>query len=119
MSAFLPFSPAMTGGTVGLTAAIVMSSGSPTAGSATIAASPNTNALLVVNASTLVAFVRVATVAGLTATAADVPIQPYSGGGGRLLAMPVNQSVYVYAVPQATLAAAGAVYFCPGEGGVE
>ena len=119
MSAFLPFSPAMTAGTVGLTAAVVMTAGSPTAGSATIALSQNTNALLVVNASTLVAFVRVATVAGLTATAADVPIQPYSGGGGRLLAMPVNQSVYVYAVPQATLAAAGTVYFCPGEGGVE
>ena len=118
MSAFLPFSPGMTGGTVGLTAAVLMASGAPTAGSATIVAPANTNAVLVINDSTLLAFVRVCTTPSLTATSADVPVQPYNGGGGRLLAAPAA-TFYVYAIPQATLGASANVYFCPGESGIE
>ena len=119
MAAFQPFTPAMTGGTVGLTQAVVMTSGTPTAGSGTLAAAPGANALLVINGSTLVAFVRVCTTPSLTATSSDVPIQPFNGGGGRILAMPSNTPVYVYAVPQATLGANANVYFTPGQGGIE
>ena len=118
MAGYLSFSPSMTGGTVGLTAAVVMTSGAPSAGSATIAAAQGTNALLVVNASSLVAFVRVCTTSGLTATASDVPVQPFNGGGGHIFAMPNNTATYVYAVPIATLSANANVYFTPGQGGV-
>ena len=118
MAGFLSFSPSMTGGTVGLTAAVVMSSGAPSAGSATVSAAHGTNAVRVVNASSLVAFVRICTTSGLTATTSDTPVEPYSGGGGHLFAMPENTTVYVYAIPIATLSANANVYFTPGQGGV-
>ena len=118
MSAMLPFSPAMIGGTVGITATVVMTSGAPTAGTATIAPSATVNSIYVVNQSSLIAFVRICTVNNLTATSSDTPVQPFSGGGGRLLAMPTNTTVYVYAIPQATLAANANVYFTPGQSGV-
>lgn len=114
MAAFLPFSPAMTGGTVGLTAAIVLASGSITAGSATIGNGPYINALLVSNVSSVAAFARVATVAGLTASVVDVPIMPASS---RILAAPDSGAIYVYAVNAATLGANSTVYFTPGKSG--
>jgi hypothetical protein len=108
------FSPAMTGGTVGLTQSIVMASGAPTAGTVTIASGPNVNTMLVTNTATLAAFVRVSTTPSLTATSSDTPIP---ASGAHVLAIPSGTAVYAYAIPQATLGAGASVYFTPGEGG--
>lgn len=108
------FSPAMTGGTVGLTSSITLASGAPAAGTITIASGPNVNTVLVSNTASLAAFVRLSTTPSLTATTADTPVMPNTS---HVLAIPSNVVVYGYAVNGATLAAAASVYFTPGEGG--
>lgn len=104
----------MTGGTVGLTQSVVLASGAPAAGTITIAAGPNVNAVLISNTASLAAFVRLSTTASLTATTADTPVMP---GGSRIFAIPSNIAVYGYVVNDATLGAGASVYFTPGEGG--
>jgi hypothetical protein len=117
MAAFTAFSPSMTGGVVGATAAVVLLGGTLVAGAATLTGFGDVNAILVTNASSLVAFARVTAVAGLTATSSDVPVLPVSA---RLLAAPAGaKSIFVYGIPAATLAATSALYFTPGEGGTE
>ena len=113
MAVYTPFAPNMTGATVGLTASVVMASGAPAAGSATITAFADTTSMLVTNGSSLTAFARICGTPSLTATSADVPVPPTSQ---RMLACGPG-TVYVYAFPSATLGANATMYFTPGMGG--
>lgn len=110
-----PFFPAMTGGTVGLTQSIVLTSGAPAAGTCTIASGPLISTILVSNTATLAAFVRISTTPSLTATTVDIPVMPTSN---RIFGAPSGLAIYCYAANAQTLAANSTVYFTPGEGGV-
>ncbi len=108
------FSPAMTGGTVGLTQSVTLASGAPGVGTVTIQSGPVINTVLVTNTATLTAFVRLSGTNSLTATTADIPIPPASS---HMVGFPNGKTIFGYATNAQTLAVGSAVYFTPCDGG--
>jgi hypothetical protein len=117
MSAIAPFAPATQGGTLGLGIAVTLNTGTPTSTPGTI---PVNNALfttvMVVNASSLAAYVGMRLNASYTVTNTDLVVLSNTS---RLLAFPGEGggTVYVAALNAATLGAAANMYFTPGQGG--
>jgi hypothetical protein len=118
MAAYTPFSPAVQAGTLGLGIAVALNTGTPASNPGTI---PVGNALyttvMVTNASSLAAYVGLRLNAPYTVTNTDFVVLSSTS---RLLGFPGEGggTVYVAAMPAATLGAAANMYFMPGQGGV-
>jgi hypothetical protein len=113
-----PFAPSFQGNpaTAGLTNAMVMASGSPAASIATIPWPGYANAIQVLNASSLAAYVAVVVAPNnYTITTRDTPVV---GNSHAIFAAPSGAgSLVVGALSSGTLGASASIYFSPGIGG--
>lgn len=108
-----PFSPSVASATTGATVKVTANN-TPTSVSGTISAaiSASCNAIWVVNAGSVVVFVRISAEATPTATAADFPLP---SGTGRTLMNPNIGGAIGLAVLSST-ASTNDIYFAPGSG---